>query len=118
MSISDLSGNGTGHNVGGGTRPAWSLWKATADGDGAAVPWGGGAGTVVVAGTLGGGTVTIKTGFIGKAPGTKLVVTNSDQLNITAAGTYDFRLSSCEITPNLAGSSGASCSVAISGYEL
>jgi hypothetical protein len=118
MSVVDLSGNGTGPDVGGASRPGWSLWKATADGDGAAVPWAGGAGTVVVAGTLGGGTVTIKTSFMGKTPNTKLIVPNTDQLNITTAGTYDFRLSACDIIANLAGATSASCSVAIGGYDL
>jgi hypothetical protein len=118
MAVSDKSGNGVVPDVGSGAGPGWSLWKATANGDGTPVPWGGGAGTVIVAGTLGGGTVTIKTGFAGKTPGTKITVDNSDQLSITVPGTYDFRLASCEITPSLAGATSPSVSVAISGYDL
>jgi hypothetical protein len=118
MAVIDKSGNGTGGDVGGASRPGWSLWKATGDGDGVAVPWGGGAGTVIVSGTLGGGTVTVKTSFSGRTPDTKVIVPNTDQLNITGPGTYDFRLAPCDIIANVTGSTAANVSVGIGGYDL
>jgi hypothetical protein len=58
MAVSDKSGNGVVPNVGSGAGPGWSLWKSTTNGAGSPIPWGGGRGALIIAGTMGGGTVT------------------------------------------------------------
>ena len=127
MPVTDLSGNGIVLNVGGGSHPGYSLWMANANGDGTSVPWSGGPGTVVVSlsgtgATMGGGTINIKSKFPGKnaQPGSAYVtVDNSDQLNITAAGTYDFRMGACELIASLSGAtSPVGVCVSIIGYDL
>jgi hypothetical protein len=126
MPVTDRSGNGIVDNVGGAVRPGYSLWAANANGDGTAVPWEGGAGTVVVSligtgATMGGGTISIKSKFIGKVAVNGLsfvTVDNSDQLAITAPGTYDFRMASCDLVASLAGATNpVGVCVSVSGYD-
>src|SRR4029077_1078996 len=116
MGVQDKSGNGIVTDVGGATQLGWSLWHSTVVGDGVAIPWPGGRGTAVVSGTLGGGSVTIKSLFLGKSPQTSITVDNRDQLNITAPGTYLFELGRCSLVANVSGTlAGADISVGITG---
>lgn len=124
MAVTDKSGNGLVTHVGVGARSGYSLWNANANGDGTPVPWPGGAGNVVVAlatgGSMGGGTINIKTRYRGKDSTVPFVsVDNTDQLNITVPGSYAFQLSGCEIIASLVGSSGASgVCVLVDGFDL
>jgi hypothetical protein len=117
MPVIDKSGNGVVSNVGAGAGPGWSLWKSTTNGAGAPVPWGGGRGALIIAGAMGGGTVSLAGLFTGKDPDTPVSATgiglNGTPIAATAVGIYSFDAPACELVPSLAGSAGASVSVGV-----
>jgi hypothetical protein len=117
MAVSDKSGNGVVPNVGSGAGPGWSLWRSTTNGAGAPVPWSGGRGALVIAGAMGGGTVSLAGLFTGKDPDTPVSATgiglNGTPISATAVGIYTFDAPACDLVPSLAGSAGASVSVGI-----
>jgi hypothetical protein len=117
MAVSDKSGNGVVPNVGSGAGPGWSLWKSTTNGLGAPVPWSGGRGALIIAGTMGGGTVTLAGLFTGKDPDTPVSATgiglNGTPISATAVGIYTFDAPACDLVPSLAGRAGASVSVGV-----
>jgi hypothetical protein len=121
MAISDKSGNGVVPNVGVGAGPGWSLWKSTTNGAGAPVPWSGGRGALIIAGTMGGGTVSLAGLFTGKDPDTPVTATgiglNGTPISATATGIYTFDAPACDLVPSLAGSAGASVSVGVDLVE-
>jgi hypothetical protein len=117
MAISDKSGNGVVPNVGSGAGPGWSLWKSATNGPGSPIPWSGGRGALIIAGTMGGGTVSLAGLFTGKDPDTPVSATgiglNGTPISATAVGIYTFDAPACDLVPSLAGSAGASVSVGV-----
>jgi hypothetical protein len=122
MAVSDKSGNGVVPNVGSGAGPGWSLWKATTNGAGSPIPWGGGRGALIIAGTMGGGTVSLAGLFTGKDPDTPISATgiglNGNPISATAVGIYTFDAPACDLVPSLAGSAGASVSVGVDKVDV
>jgi hypothetical protein len=117
MAVSDKSGNGVVPNVGSGAGPGWSLWKSTTMVLVPPIPWGGGRGALIIAGTMGGGTVSLAGLFTGKDPDTPVSATgiglNGTPISATAVGIYTFDAPACDLVPSLAGSAGASVSVGV-----
>jgi hypothetical protein len=113
MAVSDKSGNGVVPNVGSGAGPGWSLWKATTNG---------GRGALIIAGTMGGGTVSLAGLFTGKDPDTPVSATgiglNGNPISATAVGIYTFDAPACDLVPSLAGSAGASVSVGVDKVDV
>jgi hypothetical protein len=110
--VADLSGNGVIPSIGVLT-PSYLFKNRTTNGDSSPMPWSTyKQGNVVVDGNLGGGTVLIVAQVDGVDNSSK-EVDNSDQLSITAEGSYPFYFGNCNLVARLSGATSPNVSVMV-----